>query len=111
MFQIDGFSGINNIFIVGTTNRLDLIDSALLRYFFLSFSLSPLPLSLSLFCTYSPLCSNHRPGRLELLVEVGDPDEEGRNQILKAHTQNLGSLLEPGVILEEIGKVATLLYS
>ena len=111
MFQIDGFSGINNIFIVGTTNRLDLIDSALLRYFFLSLSL--LSLSLSLCCTYSPLCSNHRPGRLELLLEVGAPDEAGRLEILKVHTQNLAktSLLESDVNLEEIGKVATLLYS
>ncbi|XP_023875184.2 vesicle-fusing ATPase [Quercus suber] len=76
--MIDGFSGINNIFIVGTTNRLDLIDSALLR-----------------------------PGRLELLLEVGAPDEAGRLEILKVHTQNLAktSLLESDVNLEEIASL------
>ncbi|KAK9997484.1 hypothetical protein SO802_022170, partial [Lithocarpus litseifolius] len=75
--MIDGFSGINNIFIVGTTNRLDLIDSALLR-----------------------------PGRLELLLEVGAPDEAGRLQILEAHTQNLKtSLLESDVDLKEIASL------
>ncbi|KAK7857715.1 vesicle-fusing atpase [Quercus suber] len=76
--RIDGFSGINNIFIVGTTNRLDLIDSALLR-----------------------------PGRLELLLEVGAPDEAGRLEILKVHTQNLAktSLLESDVNLEEIASL------
>ncbi|KAM3750179.1 hypothetical protein ACB098_04G018200 [Castanea mollissima] len=76
--MIDGFSGINNIFIVGTTNRLDLIDSALLR-----------------------------PGRLELLLEVGAPDEAGRLEILKVHTQNLAktSLLDSDVNLEEIASL------
>ncbi|XP_030962555.1 vesicle-fusing ATPase-like isoform X2 [Quercus lobata] len=73
--MIDGFSSMNNIFIIGTTNRLDLIDRALLR-----------------------------PGRLELLLEVGVPDERGRLEILKIHTQSLveTSLLEPAINLEEI---------
>ncbi|KAM3702347.1 hypothetical protein ACJW31_04G019600 [Castanea mollissima] len=76
--MIDGFSGINNIFIVGTTNRLDLIDSALLR-----------------------------PGRLELLLEVGAPDEAGRLEILKVHTQNLAktSLLDSDVNLKDIASL------
>ncbi|XP_050278566.1 vesicle-fusing ATPase-like isoform X3 [Quercus robur] len=76
--MIDGFSSMNNIFIIGTTNRLDLIDRALLR-----------------------------PGRLELLLEVGVPDERGRLEILKIHTQSLveTSLLEPAINLEEIARL------
>ncbi|KAL0009585.1 hypothetical protein SO802_011087 [Lithocarpus litseifolius] len=76
--MIDGFSSMNNIFIIGTTNRLDLIDRALLR-----------------------------PGRLELLLEVGVPDERGRLEILKVHTQSLKetSVLKPPFDLEEIARL------
>lgn len=44
--------------VIGTTNRKDLIDDALLR-----------------------------PGRLELHLEVGLPDEQGRQQIFHVHTR------------------------
>jgi vesicle-fusing ATPase len=58
--KIDGVDALNNILLIGMTNRKDMIDDALLR-----------------------------PGRLELHVEIGLPDEKGRNQILGIHTKNM----------------------
>ena len=46
--KIDGVDSLDNILIIGMTNRLDMIDDALTR-----------------------------PGRLEVKVEIGLPDEEG----------------------------------
>lgn len=47
--MIDGVKALNNILVIGMTNRKDLIDEAVLR-----------------------------PGRLEVHIEVGLPDEVGR---------------------------------
>jgi vesicle-fusing ATPase len=58
--KIDGVNSINNILIIGMTNRKDLIDDALLR-----------------------------PGRLELHVEIGLPDESGRKDIFEIHTRSM----------------------
>jgi vesicle-fusing ATPase len=55
--KIDGVDSLNNILLIGMTNRRDLIDDALLR-----------------------------PGRLEVHVEIGLPDGEGRRAILGIHT-------------------------
>ncbi|XP_033911525.1 vesicle-fusing ATPase isoform X2 [Acipenser ruthenus] len=55
--KIDGVEQLNNILVIGMTNRPDLIDEALLR-----------------------------PGRLEVKMEIGLPDEKGRVQILHIHT-------------------------
>jgi vesicle-fusing ATPase len=54
---IDGVNQLNNILMVCMTNRIDLIDSAMLR-----------------------------PGRLELQIEITLPDQKGRLEILKIHT-------------------------
>ncbi|CDJ50553.1 N-ethylmaleimide-sensitive factor, putative [Eimeria brunetti] len=55
--KIDGVNALNNILLIGMTNRLDLIDEALLR-----------------------------PGRFEVLIEIGLPNAQGRKQILTIHT-------------------------
>jgi vesicle-fusing ATPase len=58
--MIDGVNALNNILIIGMTNRKDMIDPAILR-----------------------------PGRLEIHIEIGLPDERGRHQILEIHTATL----------------------
>jgi len=58
--KIDGVDQLNNILIIGMTNRKDMIDDALLR-----------------------------PGRLEVQMEIGLPNEFGRLQILKIHTAKM----------------------
>ena len=58
--KIDGVESLNNIIVIGMTNRKDLIDEAILR-----------------------------PGRLELHIEIGLPDEKGRLAILKIHTRKM----------------------
>ena len=54
--ELDGFTPSANIKIIGATNRPDILDDALLR-----------------------------PGRFDRIVEIGLPDAEGREQILKIH--------------------------
>jgi vesicle-fusing ATPase len=58
--KIDGVDSLNNILLIGMTNRKDMIDDALLR-----------------------------PGRLEVHVEIGLPDEKGRLQVLGIHTKSM----------------------
>ncbi|KAJ2899443.1 transport between ER and Golgi ATPase protein [Zalerion maritima] len=58
--KLDGVDQLNNILLIGMTNRKDMIDDALLR-----------------------------PGRLEVQIEIGLPDEHGRSQILGIHTERL----------------------
>ncbi|KAH8094942.1 vesicular-fusion protein SEC18 [Cristinia sonorae] len=58
--KMDGVDQLNNILIIGMTNRLDMIDEALLR-----------------------------PGRLEVHMEISLPDEKGRYQILNIHTSKM----------------------
>lgn len=55
--QIDGVDSLNNVLVIGMTNRKDMLDEALMR-----------------------------PGRLEVQIEINLPDEKGRAQILKIHT-------------------------
>mmetsp|Transcript_17039 Transcript_17039/g.33309 ORF Transcript_17039/g.33309 Transcript_17039/m.33309 type:complete len:755 (-) Transcript_17039:58-2322(-) len=58
--KIDGVNSLNNVLLIGMTNRLDMIDNALLR-----------------------------PGRFEVQMEIGLPSEEGRLQILNIHTKSM----------------------
>ncbi|KAF7554500.1 hypothetical protein G7Z17_g2874 [Cylindrodendrum hubeiense] len=58
--KLDGVDQLNNILLIGMTNRKDMIDDALLR-----------------------------PGRLEVHLEISLPDEEGRHEILKIHTAKM----------------------
>ena len=57
---LDGVQTVNNVLIIGMTNRRDLLDAALLR-----------------------------SGRLEVHVEVGLPDAAGREQIARIHTDGM----------------------
>ena len=56
--EIDGLEELHNVLIIGATNRLDIVDEALLR-----------------------------PGRFDRIIEVGNPDSKGRNHILEIHTK------------------------
>ncbi|GIZ49092.1 hypothetical protein CKM354_001213200 [Cercospora kikuchii] len=60
--KLDGVEQLNNILLIGMTNRKDMIDEALLR-----------------------------SGRLEVHMEISLPDEPGRRQILKIHTEKMRS--------------------
>mmetsp|Transcript_7357 Transcript_7357/g.16657 ORF Transcript_7357/g.16657 Transcript_7357/m.16657 type:complete len:736 (-) Transcript_7357:225-2432(-) len=73
--KIDGVDSLNNILLIGMTNRMDLIDEALLR-----------------------------PGRLEVHVEISLPDEAGRLQIFNIHTKSMREkgYLDKSVSLPEL---------
>ncbi|XP_053708357.1 vesicle-fusing ATPase isoform X2 [Synchiropus splendidus] len=73
--KIDGVEQLNNILVIGMTNRPDLIDDALMR-----------------------------PGRFEVKMEIGLPDEKGRVQILTIHTNKMRSfnLLAQDVDIKEL---------
>ncbi|XP_008775164.1 vesicle-fusing ATPase-like [Phoenix dactylifera] len=73
--KIDGVESLNNVLLIGMTNRKDLLDEALLR-----------------------------PGRLEVHVEINLPDEHGRLQILQIHTNKMreNSFLAADVNLQEL---------
>lgn len=76
--MIDGPDSLNNILLIGMTNRLDMLDEALLR-----------------------------PGRFEVQIEIGLPDEKGRLDILKIHTNKMNQTgyLDKQVNLEEIAEI------
>ena len=73
--KIDGVDSLNNVLIIGMTNRLDMIDEAMLR-----------------------------PGRLEVHLEIGLPEEAGRLQILQIHTKSMAKngLLADDVDLQQL---------
>eukprot|EP00736_Rhodelphis_marinus_P000917 Rmarinus@m.14696 len=76
--KIDGVDALNNILLIGMTNRKDMMDEAILR-----------------------------PGRLEVHVEISLPDEVGRQQILKIHTQRMSKsgFMDTNVDLLELAKL------
>lgn len=76
--KLDGVEQLNNILLIGMTNRKDMIDDALLR-----------------------------PGRLELHVEISLPDEKGRQQILDIHTARWKGekRLAPDVDIAELARL------
>lgn len=73
--KMDGVDQLNNILLIGMTNRLDLIDEALLR-----------------------------PGRLEVHMEINLPDETGRRQIISIQTSKMRSngVMDDDVDLQEL---------
>ena len=58
--EIDGFDPLSDVKIIAATNRLDILDEAITR-----------------------------PGRLERHIEVGAPDVEGRQEILKIYIDKM----------------------
>ena len=76
--KIDGVNSLNNIIVIGMTNRKDLIDEAILR-----------------------------PGRLELHIEISLPDEAGRLQILNIHTKKMrdSKVLDNDVDLKKLAQM------
>ena len=76
--KLDGVDQLNNILLIGMTNRKDMIDEALLR-----------------------------SGRLEVHMEISLPDEAGRVQILKIHTAQMRKHgnLDPDVDMAEIARL------
>jgi len=56
--EIDGLEELHNVLIIGATNRLDIVDEALLR-----------------------------PGRFDRIIQVGNPDSKGRKHIFEIHTK------------------------
>lgn len=75
--MIDGVNALNNVLIIGMTNRKDLLDDALLR-----------------------------SGRLEVHIEIGLPDQEGRKQIFRIHTKSLrdNGFLDENVSISDLAK-------
>ncbi len=58
--EIDGFNPLDNVKVIGATNRKDILDSAIIR-----------------------------PGRLDRLIHIPLPKNEGRVEILKIHSKNM----------------------
>ncbi|MEM4248867.1 MAG: CDC48 family AAA ATPase [Candidatus Nitrosotenuis sp.] len=56
--EIDGLEELHGVLVIGATNRLDIVDSALLR-----------------------------PGRFDRIIEVPKPDAAGRKHIFEIHTR------------------------
>jgi proteasome regulatory subunit len=58
--EMDGFEDRGEVRIIAATNRFDMLDRAILR-----------------------------PGRFDRLIEVPEPNQEGREEILKIHTRGM----------------------
>ena len=76
--KIDGVDSLENVLVIGMTNRRDMLDTALLR-----------------------------PGRLEVQIEISLPDQEGRLQILNIHTSKMrkNKLMGGDVDLQELAEL------
>lgn len=77
--KIDGVDSLNNILIIGMTNRKELIDEAILR-----------------------------PGRLEVHIEISLPSLKERVEIFNVHTKVMkdNNILDENLNIEELAKLA-----
>jgi transitional endoplasmic reticulum ATPase len=73
--EMDGLEDMEDVMVIGATNRPDMIDPALIR-----------------------------SGRFDRLVYIGEPDTEGREQILKIHSKD--TPLSPDVSLRELAEIS-----
>lgn len=64
LVEMDGINDMNNIVIIGSTNREDFLDSALIR-----------------------------PGRFDYKINIPLPDKEQREEIYKLYTKKLNSCI------------------
>jgi transitional endoplasmic reticulum ATPase len=66
--EMDGVEELRNVLVLGATNRLDMLDPAMLR-----------------------------PGRFDQVIEIGAPDEQGRAEIFRVHlaTKPLRGTINP----------------
>jgi len=74
--EMDGIEDVNDILVIGATNRPDMLDPAILR-----------------------------PGRFDKILLVNAPDEIGRENILKIHTKNM-PIKNKESLIKEIAKKA-----
>ncbi len=58
--ELDGFKALDNVKVIGATNRKDILDPAIIR-----------------------------PGRLDRLIDVPNPTDDGIIEIFKIHTRNM----------------------
>ncbi|MFB6113109.1 MAG: AAA family ATPase, partial [Halodesulfurarchaeum sp.] len=72
--ELDGLEQMEDVMVIGATNRPDIIDPALIR-----------------------------SGRFDRLVMVGQPDVDGREEILEIHTRD--TPLSPDVSLRELAEI------
>ncbi len=74
LVEMDGIEELKGVLVLGATNRLDLIDPAILR-----------------------------PGRFDLLLEIPLPDRPGRRQIFAVHLRNkpLAAQMEVDQLVEQ----------
>lgn len=67
--EMDGFDPLDNVKILATTNRIDVLDPAILR-----------------------------PGRFDKIIEIPLPDIRGRYEILKIHTRRMPLAMDVNLI-------------